>query len=111
MSRRGMVARETFRYGPVTAVRYGRVVTVHLPAGSTIPGAQIGQSATPATLPEGWRPIAPASTAAIGADGSFRAHAFVMPNGNVNLAVGRAGGSATGGGVTLATSLSITFVC
>lgn len=111
MSRRGMVARETWRYGPVTAVRYGRVVTVHLPAGSTIPGAKIGQSSTPATLPEGWRPVAPASTAAIGTDGSFRAHAYVMPNGNVSIVIGRAGGSATGGGVTLATSLAITFVC
>lgn len=110
MSRRRVLARETWRYGPVTAVRYGRVVTVHLPAGSTIPGAQIGQASTPATLPEGWRPVAPASTAAIGPDGSFRAHAYVMPNGNVNLAIGRAGGSATDGGVTLETSLSVTFV-
>lgn len=111
MSRRGMVARETWRYGPVTAVRYGRVVTVHLPAGSTIPGAKIGQGSTPATLPEGWRPVAAASTAAVGPDGSFRAHAYVMPNGNVNLAVGRAGGTATNGGVTLGTSLAVTFVC
>lgn len=111
MSRRRVLARETWRYGPVTAVRYGRVVTVHLPAGSKIPGAQFGQSSTPATLPDGWRPGAPTSTAAIGVDGSFRAHAYVMPNGNVNLAIGRAGGTATNGGVTLETSLSITFVC
>lgn len=110
--RRSVVAgREVWRFGPVTAARYGRVVTVHLPAFSKIPGAKIGQGSTTATLPEGWRPVAPASTAAIGTDGSFRAHAYVMPNGNVNLAIGRAGGSATDGGVTLETSLALTFVC
>lgn len=111
MSRRMVVAREVWRYGPVTAVRYGRVVTVHLPAGSTIPGAQIGQASTPATLPEGWRPVAPASTANVGTDGSFRARAYVMSNGTVNVAISSAGGTATNGGVTLETSLSITFVC
>lgn len=111
MSRRGMVARETWSHGPVTAVRYGRVVTVCLPAGSMIPGAKIGSSATPAKLPDGWRPVSPAYSASFTTQGTFRAHVFVMPSGDVNVAVGSAGGTAQNGGVTLMTSMSITYVC
>lgn len=111
MSRRRVLARETWSYGPVTAVRYGRVVTVYLPAGSMIPGAKIGSSATPAKLPDGWRPVSPASSASLTIQGALRAHAYVMPSGDVNVAVGSAGGTATDGGVTLSTSMSVTYVC
>lgn len=110
MSRRGMVAREVWRFGPVTAARYGRVVTVYLPAGSMIPGAKIGSSATPAKLPDGWRPVLTAYNVSTNAQGAFRALVFVMPSGDVNVAVG-SGGTATGGGVTLSTSMSLTYVC
>lgn len=114
MSRRRMIARAVWRHGPVTAVRYGGyggVVTVYLPAGSMIPGAKIGSSATPAKLPDGWRPVLPASSASITDQGTFQAHAYVMPSGDVNVAVGSAGGTAQNGGVTLANSISITYVC
>lgn len=111
MSRRGMVARETWRHDPVTAVRYGRVVTVYLPAGSMIPGAKLGSSATPAKLPDGWRPVSPAYSASLTTQGTFRAHAYVMPSGDVNVLVDSAGGTAQNGGVTLMTSISITYVC
>lgn len=110
--RRSVVAgRETWRYGPVTAFRRGGVVTVYLPAGSMIPGAKLGSSATPAKLPDGWRPVSPASSANLTTQGTFRAHAFVMPSGDVNVAVGSAVGTAQNGGVTLTTSISITYVC
>lgn len=111
MSRMGMVAREVWRSGPVTAARYGRVVTVYLPAGSMIPGAKIGSSATPAKLPDGWRPVSPASSASLTTQGAFRAHVYVMPSSDVNVAVGSAGGTAQNGGVTLSTSMSLTYVC
>lgn len=111
MSRSAVAAREVFRSGPVTAVRYGRVVTVCLPAGSMIPGAKIGSSATPAKLPDGWRPVSAAYSASLSNQGTFRAHAFVMPSGDVNVLVGSAGGTAQNGGVTLNNSLSLTFVC
>lgn len=111
MSRRGMVARETWRQDPVTAVRYGRVVTVCLPAGSMIPWAKLGSSATPAKLPDGWRPVSPAYSASLTTQGTFRAHVYVMPSGDVNVVVGSAGGTAQNGGVTLMTSISITYVC
>ena len=110
--RRSVVAgRETWRSGPVTAARYGRVVTVYLPAGSMIPGAKIGQSATPAKLPDGWRPVLVANSAILTAQGAFQAHVYVMPSGDVNVAVGSAGGTAQNGGVMLTTSISITYVC
>lgn len=111
MSRRGMVAREVWRSGPVTAARYGRVVTVYLPAGSMIPGAKIGTSAKAATLPGGWRPVLVANSAILTAQGAFLAHVYVMPSGDVNVAVGSAGGTAQNGGVMLTTSISITYVC
>lgn len=110
--RRSVVAgRETWRSGPVTAFRRGGVVTVYLPAGSMIPGAKLGSSATPAQLPDGWRPVSPAYGASLTTQGTFRAHAYVMPSGDVNVAVGSAGGTAQNGGVTLMTSMSITYVC
>ena len=110
--RRSVVAgRETWRSGPVTAVRYGRVVTVYLPAGSMIPGAKIGSSATPAKLPDGWRPVSTAYSASLTTQGTLRVHAYVMPSGDVNVAVGSGGGTAQNGGVTLTTSISITYVC
>ena len=110
--RRSVVAgRETWRSGPVTAARYGRVVTVYLPAGSMIPGAKIGSSATPAKLPDGWRPVSPAYSASLTTQGAFQARVYVMPSGDVNVAVGVDGGTAQNGGVTLTTSISITYVC
>lgn len=110
--RRSVVAgRETWRYGPVTAFRRGGVVTVYLPAGSMIPGAKLGSSATPAKLPDGWRPVLAAYSASLSNQGTFRAHAFVMPSGDVNVLVDSAGGTAQNGGVTLMTSISITYVC
>lgn len=110
--RRSVVAgRETWRSGPVTAVRRGGVVTVCLPAGSMIPWAKLGSSATPAKLPDGWRPVSPAYGVSITTQGTFRAHAYVMPSGDVNVAVGSAGGTAQNGGVMLTTSISITYVC
>lgn len=111
MSRSAVAAREVFRSGPVTAIRRGGVVTVYLPAGSMIPRAKLGSSATPAKLPDGWRPVSPASSASLTTQGTFRAHAYVMPSGDVNVAVGSAGGTAQNGGVTLMTSISITYVC
>lgn len=106
-----MVAREVWRYGPVTAVRYGRVVTVYIPAGSMIPWAKLGSSATPAKLPDGWRPVSPAYSVSLTDQGAFRAHVYVMPSGDVNVVVGSAGGTAQNGGVTLMTSMSLTYVC
>ena len=111
MSRRGMVAREVWRFGPVTAVRYGRVVTVYLPAGSMIPGAKLGTSAKAATLPGGWMPYSPVTTVSFDLVGNFRAHAYVEQDGDVMVTVGRMGGTATDGGVTLSTSMSLTYVC
>ena len=111
MSRSAVAAREVFRSGPVTAVRYGRVVTAYLTAGSMIPLAELGSSATPAKLPDGWRPVSPAYSASLTAQGTFQAHAYVMPSGDVNVAVGSAGGTAQNGGVKLNNSLSLTFVC
>ena len=111
MRRSAVAGRETWRFGPVTAVRYGRVVTVYLPAGSMIPGAKIGSSATPAKLPDGWRPYSPVTTVSFDLVGNFRAHAYVVQGGDVMVTVGRMGGTATDGGVTLSTSISLTYVC
>lgn len=87
MSRRGMVAREVWRHGPVTAARYGGVVTVYLPAGSMIPGAKIGSSATPAKLPDGWRPVSPAYSASLTTQGARRRSSTPRPTAS------RSGGS------------------
>ena len=76
-----------------------------------IPGAKIGSSATPAKLPDGWRPVSPAYSASLTTQGAFRVHVYVMPSGDVNVAVGVDGGTAQNGGVTLTTSISITYVC
>lgn len=111
MTRRAVAARETFRYGPVTAVRYGRVVTVHLPEGSMIPGAKPSAATTPAKLPDGWRPVAQVSATRVGNTGDFLGNVFVTPSGDVSVYVSRVGVTATGGGFTLNASLSITYVC
>ena len=111
MSRSAVAAREVFRSGPVTAIRCGGVVTVYLAAGQTIPGAKLGTSAKAATLPGGWRPYSPVTTVSFDLVGNFRAHAYVVQGGDVMVTVGRMGGNATDGGVTLSTSISLTYVC
>lgn len=48
--------RDVWRSGPVTAVRYGKVVTVYLPSGSSLSGLVEGKDFSLGTLPAWWRP-------------------------------------------------------
>ena len=65
MSRDAIVVRDVWRSGPVTAVRYGKVVTVYLPSGSSLSGLVEGKDFSLGTLPAGWRPANTAVQASV----------------------------------------------
>lgn len=102
--------REVWHSGPVTAVRYGKVVTVYLPSGKTIPGAAFGKAVGLGTLPDGWRPVSSVVYAYFATDG-FRAQLTATNVGLLTAIVDAKGGTATDGGIVLGNSLSLTYVC
>lgn len=102
--------REVWRSGPVTAVRYGKVVTVYLPSGSTVSGLKVGQQIAVATLPVGWRPamtcVATGFTDALAIAGRI----VGKQDGQVLLLVSSDGCYATDSGMVIGTSMMLTFV-
>lgn len=103
--------REVWRSGPVTAVRYGKVVTVYLPSGKTIPGAKVGANITVARLEDGWRPAMTSIAVAINDKLDVAARLVALNTGELQVIVGANGGNATDSGMMLGTSMSLTFVC